>query len=381
MRHTLNLVIVVLFLAIITLPLAANLIGFDGGDAGAENRQLVTFPHLDGSWQSIAGYASGLDGWFEDHFGFRARLVRWFGESRYFGLRVSPATTVVRGKDSWLFYADDFSLDDYAEDRPFGDADLKNWHEAIVRARDWLHEQGSAYVFTVAPDKYVVYPEEFPESVRRVGSASRMDQLFSALADTVVAVDTRPSLLQAKTRERIYYLTDTHWNDRGAFAAYQQIIWKVCAQTQGVPPPWSRSDFEAGSREIEGKDLAGMLGLKHVLHEDDLPLIPRRPRLAHVVEPPGQDPKAAEARLVTEIPGSTLPRALVLRDSFASGLVPFLSEHFSRVVYLWQDDFDANAVRNEHPDVVIQEIVGRHLYSFVPSPELVPPRAVPSSSP
>ena len=62
----------------------------------------------------------------------------------------------------------------------------------------------------------------------------------------------------------------------------------------------------------------------------------------------------------------------MFRDSFASWLAPFLSEHFSRIVYLWQNDFDADVVRAENPDVVIQEIVGRHLYMFIPSPELVP---------
>jgi alginate O-acetyltransferase complex protein AlgJ len=118
--------------------------------------------------------------------------------------------------------------------------------------------------------------------------------------------------------------------------------------------------------------LAGMMGLKRVLREQDLVLVPTRPRLARVVEPAGAKPTAEEGRLVTEIPGSRLPRALIFRDSFASRLVPFLSEHFSRAVYLWQNDFDANAVIKERPDVVIQEIVGRHLYSFIPSPELVP---------
>jgi alginate O-acetyltransferase complex protein AlgJ len=75
---------------------------------------------------------------------------------------------------------------------------------------------------------------------------------------------------------------------------------------------------------------------------------------------------------VTEIADPSLPRALIFRDSFGSRLVPYLSEHFSRAVYLWQNDFDADAVMKEHPDVVIQEIVGRHLYSFIASPELVP---------
>ncbi len=69
---------------------------------------------------------------------------------------------------------------------------------------------------------------------------------------------------------------------------------------------------------------------------------------------------------MTEIPGSTLPRALVFRDSCASALAPFLSEHFSRVVYVWQNNFDAGMVREEKPDVVVQEIVGRHLTYVAP---------------
>jgi hypothetical protein len=119
-------------------------------------------------------------------------------------------------------------------------------------------------------------------------------------------------------------------------------------------------------------DLAGMMGLTRVLTETDLTLVPRHPRRARVVEPAGSAPTAEEGRLVTEVDDPSLPRAVIFRDSFVSRLVPFLSEHFSRAVYLWQNDFDAAAVEREHPDVVIQEIVGRHLYSFIPSPELVP---------
>ena len=62
----------------------------------------------------------------------------------------------------------------------------------------------------------------------------------------------------------------------------------------------------------------------------------------------------------------------MFRDSFASRLVPFLSEHFSRAVYLWQNDFDAEVIEQEHPDVVIQEIVSRHLYVYSPTPDLIP---------
>jgi hypothetical protein len=201
---------------------------------------------------------------------------------------------------------------------------------------------------------------------------SRADQLFSALQDTGLAVDTRSALFEAKPQERLYQKTDTHWNDRGALIAYQQIINAVRVRVPSTPAAWARADFTPAERTVEGMDLAGMMGLTRVLREVDLQLVPVRPRRAHVIEPAGAQPTAEEGRLVTEIDDPSLPRAVIFRDSFVSRLVPFLSEHFSRAVYLWQNDFDAAEVLKEHPDVVIQEIVGRHLYNFIPSPELVP---------
>ncbi|PYR24387.1 MAG: hypothetical protein DMF98_15540, partial [Acidobacteria bacterium] len=214
---------------------------------------------------------------------------------------------------------------------------------------------------------------EMPSSLARIRVRSRTDQVYEALHGSGVAsVDVRPALLEAKTHERIYQRTDTHWNDRGALLVYQQILDAVRAQVPSTPAAWTCAEFRPVTRDVEALDLAGMMGLKRVLREQELVLVPARPRRARVVEPAGAEPTAEEGRLVTEIPGSRLPRALIFRDSFASRLVPFLSEHFSRAVYLWQNDFDANAVLSENPDVVIQEIVGRHLYNFIPSPELVP---------
>jgi alginate O-acetyltransferase complex protein AlgJ len=289
-----------------------------------------------------------------------------------FGLGVSPSSAVVVGRDGWFFYADDKAVEDYANAELMTDAGLANWREAVLRARNWLQTRKIAYVFTVAPDKHVVYAEQFPTTIARIHDMSRADQLFSALQDTGLAVDARPALFGAKHQERIFQQTDTHWNDRGALVAYQQIINAVRVRVPSTPPAWTRSDFTPTERTAEGMDLAGMMGLTRVLRELDLALVPTRPRRARVVEPAGAKPTDEEGRLVTEIDDPSLPRAVIFRDSFVSRLVPFLSEHFSRAVYLWQNDFDAAEVLKEHPDVVIQEIVGRHLYNFIPSPELVP---------
>ena len=354
-----NRLLTLLFVVVISLPLAANLAGVDGADPGAENRELAT-------WKD------GVSAWFGDHFGFRSRLVRWYGESRLFGFGVSPSTAVIAGRDGWFFYADDKAVEDYANTELMTDEAIANWRAAVLRAKNWLDARKIGYVFTIAPDKHVMYSDMFAPTIVRIHDMSRADQLFSALQDTALAVDPRPALFAAKQAERLYQQTDTHWNDRGALIAYQQIINAVRVRVPSTPPAWTRSDFTPTARTVEGMDLAGMMGLTRVLREEDLPLVPTHPRRAKVVEPPGAAPTAEEGRLVTEIDDPTLPRAVIFRDSFVSRLVPFLSEHFSRAVYLWQNDFDAAEVQKEHPDVVIQEIVGRHLYNFIPSPELVP---------
>jgi alginate O-acetyltransferase complex protein AlgJ len=372
MRRPISAAVVVLFLLIISLPLAVNLAGGDGADAGAENRELAAFPHLDRSWHGVVSYVGGIDGWFEDHFGFRARLVRWYGESRLFVLGVSPSSSVLRGRDDWLFYADDGALEDISNEPPLTPEAVTAWRDTVIRSQRWCRAFGLAYVFTVVPDKHAVYPEQLPDTLIQRQPTSRMDQVLNAVSDTGAAVDVRPGLAHAKLGERLFQLTDTHWNDRGAFVAYQAIVQAVRAQNPRVPAAWRREEFVAEATNRPGMDLARMMGLSHVLHETDLQLIPRRKRQAIVLEPEGALASAEAGRIVTDIPGSTLPRAVVIRDSFTSRLAPFLSEHFSHTVYLWQNDFDADAIRRERADVVIQEIVGRHLYNFIPTPSLVP---------
>ena len=62
--------------------------------------------------------------------------------------------------------------------------------------------------------------------------------------------------------------------------------------------------------------------------------------------------------------------AVVFRDSFASGMYPYLSETFARVAYYWayptSDDF-YKIIELEKPDVVIEERVER-MFQAVPEP-------------
>ena len=357
--------LVVIFLAALCLPLIGMMLNLDRDPPSAENRTLAEWPQLRWNEESLRALPEQLTRYFEDHFAFRQRLVRWQAAARLHALGVSPSKAVIKGRDGWLFYAGDGAIEDYASAPPLTEAELEQWRSTLQDISDWLHAQGIAYVFVISPDKHAIYQEYMPGTIRR-SAVSRIDQVVAHLRQhsTVRVLDLRPALLAAKTHERIYHRTDTHWNDRGAFVGYQSIVDALALDVPALRPP-VRTAFEPREVRSAGLDLAGMLGLTEVLDEDDLLLVRRRPGMARIIEPSHPDRRLMHARIVTEAPNDG-PRAVVFMDSFGAGLVPFLSEDFSRAVYLWQTNMDPQVVLQERPQVVIQEWVGRRLSTLLP---------------
>jgi hypothetical protein len=76
-----------------------------------------------------------------------------------------------------------------------------------------------------------------------------------------------------------------------------------------------------------------------------------------------------------------VPRAVVFRDSFGSALVPYLSEHFSRALYLWDSNVNPAVVAQEQPQVVIQEWAGRRLSMRLPDDAFAAMPAAPAATP
>ena len=102
------------------------------------------------------------------------------------------------------------------------------------------------------------------------------------------------------------------------------------------------------------------------IRETELRLVPRVARRARIVEPPTREKGFGVPRMVTVVDDPALPRAVFYRDSFGSALIPFLAEHFQRMVALWEYDVVPAAIREERPQVVIQEWVGRRFYTRLP---------------
>jgi hypothetical protein len=248
---------------------------------------------------------------------------------------------------------------------------LAQWAQALEERRAWLARRGIHYLVMFPPNKHTIYPELVRGTYDQVRSQSRYDQLARYLREhtSVDVLDLREPLLKAKAQGRLFYRRDTHWNHTGAFVAYQVI---VNALTRWYPDlrPWPRSALRGVPKFEPNPDLSLMLGLSKEFPEWDFSLEPKFARRAHPAHPgPGLTPNLIpdKSPVAMECDDATLPRAVIFRDSFSIALIPLLSEHFARSLYLWHCPFDPAIIERECPDLVIEEYVERRLWQPPPA--------------
>lgn len=370
-----NKFIVIMFLAVITTPGIVQLAGSASGASANEKRKLAAMPAFPTSLAALWKFPSAFAAYYGDHFGLRSRLIRLHAVLTYRLFGISPSEKVLVGRDGWLYYADDSSLEDFHSAKPLTWDELKRWKEVLEEREAWLAKRNAKQVIVFACDKHVIYPEFMPSGYKQQTLYPRAATLASYLEWqsklTIVRCDLPLSL--GKRTDRLYHRTDTHWNDRGAYLAYQEILsalapmppgsWRTGIRPAGGIAP---REYEPVEQMTDGWDLARMMGLADMIHEEDRRLVPREPRRAKIVEIDRPDPTWNVGRVVLEVDDTTLPRLVMFRDSFGSALVPFLAEHFRRSVFLWQYDFDPAVIEKEKPDVVIWLMTSRRLQWFVP---------------
>ncbi len=368
------LAVVVLFTVMIAVPGLGLALGIDRATLSeSEMRELALWPKWSWSPKDVAAWPDAFQKYFDDHFTWRARLIDCRSSLLWNGLRTTASDAVIAGKDGWLFYADDGGISDWTQAEPFTLDELVVWRETLVRRRTFLARRGIPFLFVIAPDKQMIYPEYMPTSLKRMRDDYRADQLVAYLHRTTPdfrILDLREAVIAAKPTEQLYHRYDTHWNDRGGLAGYQAIA-RALRQWFPSIQPLDRSDFDTDHSVASG-DKTTMLGLTDPGKMAMPGLILRRGQGYRVVEPVSPDPYGEDGLLVTEHRDKSLPTAVIYRDSFAGRLIPFLSEHFSRASYLWQNELDFDQIAREKPNIVIQEFVARHFVAFVPYPGIIP---------
>jgi hypothetical protein len=367
-------VVIALFALGLTASLAGAIAKRNSVTTEFENRNAAPWPAAPTKLAAVRPWAAAFEAAFADRFGGRDLLIAFHHWATAIGFGVSPVPNALIGRDGWLYFLgeDGRSVErDYRGVIAGAPDEAAKVAAEFKRRYDFLSSRGIAYVVMVVPDKATIYPEHLPSWATRVSRESRLDRLYTALAayPEIAVLDIRPALVAAKARERVYYMTDSHWNVLGASVGYNALAAAVKARLPsfpGVPAP--RPPYTPGVDFFSG-DITTLMGLRGFFREDDVaPFSKLVAEAAKRCAQPVAEPFAAGA---ARPPAGTqvyacdrpeLPSAIVLSDSMVDALVPLLSDNFRRVIYVPDRHLDRAFVEREQPDLVIEEVVERNMH-------------------
>jgi hypothetical protein len=270
-----------------------------------------------------------------------------------------------------LIYTSENDIEGFQHADQFPDQELARIQQSLDALSARYAALGISLVVVVPPNKNTIYPERVPDKIPILGDRSSLDQLISYLNlhGKTQILDLRPALFAAREKQEIYYATDTHWNDYGAFIAYREIM-EVLRTTHPEIIPHPASDYEVVSREAGPLDLAENIGTT-LFPEQRIQFTPRFDS--------GTNYKTVTVggRRIqfSHNPDAALPTAIVYHDSFFFRVIPLLGEHFSQAIfiqnYMGGGLWSLSWVEEQIPDIVIIEFSERYIHDL---PLLIDPQ-------
>lgn len=368
--------LMVVFAALLWMPAVDYFGHFDRTPAPDENRLPAPPPRL-AHWDLPGAQAwfVGAEAYFNDHFGFRHRLIRWNHQWKdrlyHDGQR---ADQVVTGRNGWLYFTDGRMLEHYLCLEQLTLAQLQSWQRLLEKRRDWLAARGIKYLFVIPADKQSVYPENLPAwlvAARPAGSRTKLDQFVEYMKahSTVEVLDLRPALLAGKTTAPTYLQNDSHWNWFGGFIGSQEVI-KALSRDLPDVAPLRLEDFNWTNAPAVGGDMARILGEEQMPEKNYFTFAPKPPLIAPEswqltnivrIRNPNDQAKVNYLVLNTNLPDHGVD-LVMFHDSFGKAFRQFLGYRFHRIIFVWENrEFNPRIISENHPKVVVSEMLERYL--------------------
>jgi len=327
-----------------------------------ENRELASFPDLNVNiWRIPSAYTK----YYNDHFPFRNELRLMGTYIKYNIFNITPKPDVVQiGEEGWLFLSTDDTRQIYQGIVLYSEEELKTITKNLEKVEQKLASKGIHFYFMVPPLKHQIYSEYLPEGYEKINSYTKRFQLMEYMKNnsSINIIDPYNTLKQRKTDFDLYYKTDTHWNRKGAFLAYQLMVDSLSKAFPSIGVPHEFSDFEITQDYNYKGDLVTLIDLQNTFQRTSYHMSPKYESTTDGIRIGA--PMLGELSFQyynSSTADTTKPRLLLVRDSFSEYLHPVLSEHFSYTALSWSMKLDTNRINSEKPDVVVFEMMERFI--------------------
>ncbi|MDB2574411.1 acyltransferase family protein [Planktomarina temperata] len=245
--------------------------------------------------------------------------------------RIGTSSRWYEGTDNWLFlgnsYGDTVAKLTLASEPSIEEiTELRNTFQNLATVGETVNTQ---IALLVGPNKSSVFTEMLPSEIS-VSPTRYVNFFLRGLEeiDNLTVYDPTIDFLHSKETEGLlYYRTDTHWNDKGAFVAFNNLLIRL-----GYEGP----KVEFSSMPTSGGDLIEISELRNFPLENDdtwLPSIDHSYELIRT-ETNNVTDTFGKQEIVYNSNPILNQKVWVVGDSFTRALKPYLEATFREVHYL-----------------------------------------------
>ena len=336
--------ITALFCAFIGVFLAANAVSPDRAFSEMENRNLEQLPKVDfGTPEKLFRDGNFFNGEFMRDFETYT-TDQFVGRDFWVGLKSSTERALGKKENNNVYFADQDTLITRFDQPDAGDVtDNLNYVNNFVENVD------IPVVFSLIPTQACIWADRLPEGAPNASQTDLLSQAQGAVSGATWA-DVYTPLMEHKD-EDIFYRTDHHWTSLGAYYGYTGL-----AQALGYTPvPLSDYDATVRSTEFYGTVFSSS-GVRWVRPDTITTYVPEDgiTVVSHTYDNAGnpvEEPRELYVEsflsvkdkysmflggnqslgVVKNANNPDGPKLLILRDSYADSLVPFLTAHYSEI--------------------------------------------------
>ena len=337
MKKTTSALMGTIFLVILMAVFIANIIIPDKKNSDEENRVLQQLPSFSVSAYKEGRFESKIEDYASDQFILRNGFIRLktAADTALGGLE---SNGVYRCRDSYLM-----------EDITVPTKDVKESNTSALTAFKEANPDLKMY-FLLAPNAANILSDKLPVAVSTASQNKYMDDFFETVESLgITPIDVRDTFKEAKKDTQLYYRTDHHWTTDGAYLAFGQVDSVMELKNKVTYTDYAvKNDFRgtlaSKSGFVNGMDDAIKIYLpaedsegyeNSVIYYSDT-----KEKTTQFYQVDSLDTKDAytvfggsnHPMYTVRTPLDTDRHLLLIKDSYANSMVPFLSQCFSEIV-------------------------------------------------
>ncbi len=337
------IVLFALFLAVIPILTLVFLSPEEKPFSENENRYLAKFPTLSFETYNNKKFMNGFDTWVSD---------RFFGREQWIELKNKTNTAIGKTEINGVFIKNNMMMEAWeGYDQETYDKNLKAINNFAGKHKDM------PMFFLLTPNAQEIYKSNVPAFAPIESQKKFIDNFYSSLVGFKGTVDVYSALQEKSESSYIYYRTDHHWTSYGAFLAYQAAAPVLEYESY----PYSAFEIEHASHDFRGTLFSKTLDFDVTPDVIDYYTVSKGEPQVKVSVYDKYDNQTGKIKykeydsmyfrefldvkdkyssflgqnspLVTvENPSAKTEKSLlVIKDSYAHSLVPFLSKEYKKV--------------------------------------------------